>query len=354
MALTIVSGCPRSGTSLCMNILIKALGEKNVIGKKFPQQEKMDFLTKKQSDETNDEFKIRTYILNHLDIINEETSKIEHSKKMNPLGFWEDGRISVSGLKYNIQTKEIIKKLRKDKDKNFLAKIVSQGLMNSDPDLINKVIFMIRNPYEVAKSQEDLVINGKYLYNGKEIDLFENDKIHSPEMFINVTTQAARFFIENPEIQFEIVEYEDLLLNSKNTISTISNFIDTGDFSKCHNLIKPELYRSKTYDKEGEIWEESIKIYELFKEKKFQEILDLNKTAYDKVNKNWFCLRANAQTIDTHCKSCFNDKNFTNSIKEQAIKDDINWENLPCVYECGYRNKDIISVEESIKNNHWK
>jgi hypothetical protein len=352
--LTIVSGCPRSGTSLCMNILIKALGENNILGKKFPQEDNFNNLLSIQPNETKDEFNIRHYTLNHVGIIGEEKSKIEHAKKMNPMGFWEDGRISVSGLKFNNQTKPIIRKLRNNKYKNYYAKIVSQGLMNSDPELINKVIFMIRNPFEVAKSQEDLLMKGKYIYKGKEINLFENDKVHSPDIFIDVTTKAANFFIENPDLEFEIIEYEDLILKSKETISKISDFISEGDFSKGHELIKPELYRSKTYDKEGEIWEEAIKIYELFKEKKFQEIIDLEKKAYDKVKKNWFCLRANAQTIDAHCQACFNDKNFLISIREQATKDEVDWENLPCVYECGYRNKDIISVEESIKNNHWK
>jgi Sulfotransferase family len=352
MALNIVSGCPRSGTSLCMSILIQALGDKFLFGDKFPQEKQLEQLNK-QKTETEDEFKMRIYTMDKLGIIEEQKSRIEHSTKMNPMGFWEDGRISVSGVRYNQRTKDIIKELRENKDNNYLAKIVSQGLMDSDPDLIGKVIFMIRNPYEVAKSQEDLVINGKFSYKGKEIDLFENDKPHSPNMFINVTTRAARFFLENPDLEFEVVEYEDLILNAKETIKKISEFIDEGDFSKGHELIKPELYRSKTYDKKGEIWEEAVKIYELFKERKFQDIIDLEKKGYDKTTKYWFCLRANAQTIDAHCQACFNDGKFLTSIREQATKDNVDWGNLPCVYECGYRNKDIISVEESIKNNHW-
>ena len=40
----VVSGCPRSGTSLMMDLMRVAYGEKRLLGKKFPQDEQMEMM----------------------------------------------------------------------------------------------------------------------------------------------------------------------------------------------------------------------------------------------------------------------------------------------------------------------
>jgi hypothetical protein len=220
--LTIVSGCPRSGTSLCMNILRKSIKDINVLGKEFPQEDKLKSLLTKNKDESEEQFNLYKYSLEKSNIIEEQAKKLEQAKKMNPNGFWENGIFSVSGLIYNIQNRYLIKKIRNNKGDYFLAKIVSQGLLNTDPELIDYIIYMVRNPYEVAKSQEDLVRNSKIVYQGKHIDLFDDQvKVYSPQMFINVTYEAALFFEENKDLKTLIVDYEDFIKTPKNTLFKI-------------------------------------------------------------------------------------------------------------------------------------
>lgn len=357
MALTIVSGCPRSGTSVCMNVLLKALQNHIILGKKFPQEERYEKLINQGKDESKEQYDFRIYSLNRFGEIEKIEKSLEHAKKMNPNGFWEDGRISVSGIKYENRTRSLIKQIRRNKDKEYLAKIVSQGLLNSDPELLNKVIFMIRNPYEVAKSQEDLVRDGEFIINGEKVNIFENVKVYSPQMFINVTRQAANFFLENSEINYKIIQYENLIYNTEETLNELQDFLPEGNFELAKNVVDKKLYRSRKKENDNDLWTEAEKIYELFKQEKFKEIQNYFKqdTEIDKLNENWFCFRCHARTIQPHCESCFNDKNFRNSLRSQAEKDNIDWKNEPCSYECGFRkDKKLISVEESIKNNHWK
>jgi hypothetical protein len=90
--------------------------------------------------------------------------------------------------------------------------------------------------------------------------------------------------------------------------------------------------------------------------------LKLQKTHYlkfneiKKLNKNWICFRTNAQTNSTLCKNCMISKKFRESLKEQAEKDNIDWKNEPCSFECGYdvNKNEYLTIRESIEKNHWK
>jgi len=60
--LTVVSGCPRSGTSLMMDCLRTAFGDDRIIGNKFPQEERVNLGLDKHTEETDDEFAARRYV----------------------------------------------------------------------------------------------------------------------------------------------------------------------------------------------------------------------------------------------------------------------------------------------------
>ena len=56
---TIVSGCPRSGTSLTMLLISKIIGSHRIQGSKWPQEPS---LAAQGADETDKQYRLRTYI----------------------------------------------------------------------------------------------------------------------------------------------------------------------------------------------------------------------------------------------------------------------------------------------------
>ena len=127
-----------------MDCLRMAFGDERVIGEKFPQESRIAAGLAKHEEETDSEFEARQYIR---DLFNPNAQKdFTITKDMNPNGFWEC-RYSVQGIKWHMDMPKIDKQI---------CKIVSQGLINSNPNYIGKIIYMLRDPRQVAKSQERL------------------------------------------------------------------------------------------------------------------------------------------------------------------------------------------------------
>jgi len=216
---------------------------------------------------------------------------------------------------------------------------------------------MIRGPRDVAKSQERLKRDGKFITEcGEEIDIYKNQKIHTPEMFINVTAMAARWLRKNKDIPVLYVHFDDLIAKPVKTLKRITGFLGEGDFEKAAATIDPKLKRSEAEDVPNFLWGDADKIYELFCKKRFLAIDKYMKkdAAIRDYKKGWFCLRLRMMTVEAHCVACQNSRKFMWSLKKHANKNKIDWKNEPCAYECAYRPKGRIkSISASIKNNHW-
>lgn len=341
----VVSGCPRSGTSLMMGILREVFGDDRILGTKFPFEDKYIASLKKQKAETEKQYEYRLFTNN---ILNPNTSKeIETSKDMNPCGFWEC-EFTVNGIKWDIKNCDYI-----ENTKNKICKIVSQGLANSDPKYINKIIYMLRDPKSVAKSQERL--KRKLSINGE--DIYENNTVHTPLMFINVTVQAAKWLNKFKHIPVIFVKYDELLDNSHTVLKNIEEFLQDGDFSESHNIINQKLKRSKPEDIDNELWEDASIIYEAFCDKDFDFIekyisnpdININRQA-----RKWMCLRTKTKMVEKHCLECKSSSKFRNNLKSHAIDNKIDWLNMPCAFECAFDvDNDLISIDESISNNFW-
>ena len=166
----IISGCPRSGTSMMTNTVGELLADDGytIIGEQFPQERRYNNMaldTNEQRDgESDHRYKLRMFLTKRMQTNGRNTRNLErqesqrkkkseamtHVKKMNPHGFYEC-RYTVQGCYYHWGIEKIIEGKR-------IAKIVSQGLVHTDPAFLGekKIIMMTRNPREVAKSQEDL------------------------------------------------------------------------------------------------------------------------------------------------------------------------------------------------------
>ena len=62
---------------------------------------------------------------------------------------------------------------------------------------MDKLIFMVRNPRQVAKSQERLRRAQGLMSWQEEIDQPEGMKVHSPQMFIQVNYLAAKWLLKS-------------------------------------------------------------------------------------------------------------------------------------------------------------
>jgi len=346
----VVSGCPRSGTSLMMDCMRVVFGDNKIIGTKFPQETRL----KQRPQESDQEYAIRLYGLEKKDL--NQKDRISKSKDLNPNGFWEC-QYTVQGVRYSLAVEASMSTLEENGQKH-ICKIVSQGLANSDPKYINSIIYMLRNPKSVAKSQENLIRNTTMRDEwGKRFDLFEGKKVHTPQMFIRVTTAAAKWIIQNPDIPIIYVNYEDLLADPDSTLIGIGDFLGYGDFEKAVPIIDKKLYRSHPEEIENELWEDAFFVYEKFKNKQFTEIVEYmrdKKRATNRQASSWQCYRTGLRTVEAHCKACISDLRFRDSLKAHAIKSGIDWVNEPCAFECAHDLDNVhISIEESINNNSW-
>lgn len=351
----IVSGCPRSGTSLTMDIMREALGEDNIIGSKFPQEERFDLDKMEQGDEeSNARFGARKYMMQKM-----MPDRGDDFKDMNPNGFWEC-RYSVQGIKYQYPIKgELEDILENGKDR--VCKIVSQGLLASESRYIDKVVYLIRHPRNVAKSQERLKRGFDVEYGGEKHNIFEGLTIHTPEMYIEVTLQACRWFIENPDIPVIFVKFDDLQSNPNETIDKIAEFVGYGDFEASKKLVEPKLNRSKQEDIEHHLWEDAEYVYDQFLEGNYQEII--NEFAnnqfreFNRLRTRWRCTRINMPVNCMDCNKCKSNPTIVENYKLRAKSMGIDYLNEPCLYDCGFNvdsyPEDQLTVEESIANNTW-
>lgn len=352
----IISGCSRSGTSLTMDLLRTALGDDSIVGDKFPQEANIEKFMKRREEETDNEYEARIYEWKARNPYWEKD--LAESKDMNPNGFWEC-KYSVRGIfdpPSHIEPPEHQKELLVN-GKNKVCKIVSQGLANSDPKYIDKIVLLLRHPAEVAKSQERL----KRDYPARFQEGDTEFRVHTPQMFIRVTYALSKWLLKNPDIPILFVHHSDLVSKPQEAIDAIKDFVGLdGDWGEAVKRVEPKLYRSLPEERKEPIWEDAIFVWDKICDKKYQDIVDYfedtkKERATQRENKSWFCPRYGSQVNDNMCKMCRTNSVVRNNYKKTAESRNIDWEKEPCLYEVAYGPQDVvkISISESIKNNFW-
>lgn len=195
----IISGQPRSGTSLDMSIIqelgVSIAGEKEWEGK-TPKRD-------------------------------------ERSKYLNPEGFWELPGIVAHGINEN----------NIDRVDGDAVKIITAGLLRTDKKLINKVIFCARDPREIAVSSRKLV---------SQIEVAtKDDWKYVPEVmppdFKRYIQDVGRFLLS---VDFWdkilVVDYGDLITNPTQQVKRIANFLEVPFKQSAADLVQQKLYRSRT------------------------------------------------------------------------------------------------------------
>ncbi|RLC66197.1 MAG: hypothetical protein DRH97_06855 [Chloroflexi bacterium] len=349
MGLYVISGCPRSGTSLMMNCHRHALGEERLIGKAFSHK-----------DARKEDQKRPAHMVAWDDYLESLNPKPERDKEkhidMNPDGFWEDGRFSVRGLSYRRSTKKLLRQIQ-EAEESFFAKIVSQGLGKTDPTYVDKVVYMLRHPRAVAKSQERLGREKFTTEDGRKFEI-NDEVIHTPEMFINVTIIASRWFVENPEIPYIIVHFDDLIEKPEKEMERLRWFYQEGDFEGAGSLVNPKLRRSYPEEIENSLWAEAEMAYNLFTGHRFDEVLrffDDPKRLIHRESRNWPCVRYGGGANENQCTVCKSSSEFRASLITHADNEGIPWRERPCAFEVAFDvDKELVSIEESVAHNFWE
>lgn len=336
----IVTGCPRSGTSLMMDCLRIGLGENRIIGEKFPQDSHNINDRKKGANELDNHYEARIYSMNRILSLSDIEENIKYAKDMNPNGFWEC-RYTVNGIQWHlgINVKE-----------NDVCKIVSQGLFYSDPKYIDKIIYMIRHPRQVAKSQERL--RRMFFLSAKQ----ESEiKVHTPEMFIGSTAMAARWILENNSKPILPINFDNLISNPDFELNKVSEFLKEGDFS--NHPIDSGLKRSYPEEVENDLWVYAEEIYRLLCNLDWEGIVnyhDENIKYITKSKRTTFCTRINRTMFYNQCLNCQKSISLRKNLKSESERKGLNWRKEPCIFEClTTLEEPLKSIKESIENNSW-
>ena len=343
----LVSGCPRSGTSMMMRIMKTVFGEDRILGKEKPQQQ--------VPDNTSDLTPIQSYLKGKQDEKHPEQNK--RAQDMNPNGYFEM-QWSVRGVFYTPEMEDELKRIDTKEDQ-FICKIVSQGLARSDPRYVDKVIFMARDPRAVAKSQERLGRDNPMdpesapERDGKKV------LIRSVSMFNQVSVRAAQWLERHPDIPVLVVNYDELLDDPEMVLAEIETFLGEGDFKPALDMIDRSLRRSAPENIEGEETEFASDVFEEMLHGNWKGILDLIKKKIEDAKSNppatvrWACPRLGSVVAVEMCKMCKNHPLTTANLIKNANNKKIDWRNEPCPYETGIQGGVGITIEESIQNNHW-
>lgn len=370
--MTLISGVARSGTSLCTLILnnagFKVFGSKWLKKVDEPEPHENEFVEQ-----------CRKYTLDKDEPAEIRAHRENKQREMNRSGFWEDGRFSVIGLNRNIETRKLIYDIQTS-ERPPAGKIVSQGLANTDPSLIGQIIYTIRNPHKVAKSQEQLKRGPEYINSeGIPMDATLDIKIHTPETYIRATYQACKWIVANPQVPIYFYNYDDLIDDPITILTEMDTFLKKhiGEDMAKHdidivkaglNVIEPKSRRSEIEDIPNDLWGEAEFIYHKFNEgaagncEAFIEIIEymerVDEREIHKQARQWQCFRADLLVNEEICRQC----KSTPSVFIQGRIDSlrymfVEWDKEPCMAECGMSRNipeaDYMTIAESIENNFW-
>lgn len=351
----IVSGCPRSGTSLTMDIMRVALGDDAIVGHKFPQERRITRVRTKQPRENANEYEARMYLWDKRNPKWQE--ELAHAKNMNPNGFWEC-EYTVQGIKDTGRGGEHDAAELLATCKYKVCKIVSQGIPSSDTKYIDKIVMLLRHPREVAKSQEAL-------RRTMPADMLPSDtplKVHSPAMFNRVTYAFAKWRINHPDVPLLAVQHSALLANPVDQVERIRQFVQReGDWDAAAQVVTPKLKRSVPENRDGGLWDDAEKIWEMSEQQDWSGIVQYfedskEERATQRDGKSWLCTRWGGRVTDQMCVQCRNNATVRANFRKTATQRGIDWNDEPCMYEVAYGPQDVvkISIDESIRNNFWR
>lgn len=126
--------------------------------------------------------------------------------------------------------------------KGYAVKIISPILVRLIMPIPARIIYMKRDLQEVIQSQQKMVYQNNYL----DIPSLLSDRKQLLNTFKKHTQQTMNYIFRYSNLTVLEVNFAEIFLNSENIINSIDEFLD-GDLDKnrMKSVIKPELYRTK-------------------------------------------------------------------------------------------------------------
>ena len=241
--LIVVTGEPRSGTSLMMQTL-KHLGL-DIAGSDAPW--------KRHGDE----------------------KRVERAEYLNPKGFYEISGVVMRGFRDDSMARKFYGKA---------IKIITPGLFRTKLRHVDKIIFCLRDPREIALSQSKLVSGVTVFTEEGEKYAPELQKIE-PKRYIQSMGRFVFWQKTFPEFweKVIIINYKDMLQSPDETIFEIVDFIKPSTsldrYLKAVSEVDPSLYRSVDFEWETEDGELAQRIYEGMQKQDLSDV-ELDVSAY--------------------------------------------------------------------------
>jgi hypothetical protein len=330
-----------------MDLFRVALGEGRILAEKFPMDR--GYFTGQREGEPDGLYSAREYVQQKMRPEKGRAKRLERSRQLNPNGFFEM-EWSVRGISYSIARADILKSCKTAPVP--VAKVVSQGLANTDPQYITKIVYLIRNPRSVAKSQENL--RGKFPTGAEPERNGQRVKENSVNMFCNVNYSAAQWFIANPHAPHMVIEYDELIQNPNGVCADVGRFIGEGDWQTAAGRVDPKLKRSEPKANPEIDYTLADKIYSFVRAGNWPAVADAFEADRDKpidpAQATIVCTRLGRKVVPNECSMCKGHKQTTANYIQAAAKSGIDWAAEPCIRDVA---TGAATIKGSIEENHW-
>lgn len=126
--------------------------------------------------------------------------------------------------------------------KGYTVKIISPILIKLTIHFPAKIILMKRDLKEVIASQQKMAHEKEHLNSS----FFSCDKNQLILIFEKHIKQTIEFIRHNPNLKLLVINFSEIFSNSEFIIDSINEFLDENlDKNKMRSVIKPELYRNR-------------------------------------------------------------------------------------------------------------
>jgi hypothetical protein len=145
----------------------------------------------------------------------------DQNPKDNPDGAWEVYGTVMTGLTEPIEGEAI--------------KLMTAALINSNWDLIDKVIYCTRVPEEVIQSQMTMARRQDYDPMPQAINLYKSNANALYNVIVGVI----------PFVSVCLINYGAAIERPKETVDIIANFLEVAPTKKAYGVIDPDRYHHK-------------------------------------------------------------------------------------------------------------
>jgi hypothetical protein len=158
----------------------------------------------------------------------------------NPTGIWEVYGVPNNGITQDVLNGTVGRHVSKDSDEvthepitGDVIKLTTTGLVKSDPTLITKVVYCIRDPREIIVSQRGQIG-------------WDSDK----ERYNTYLVNMARLFDKIEPQEWEhiyVSDYADMMWSPGVEVNRLATFLGVEPTKAAIDVIDPSFYRSKKH-----------------------------------------------------------------------------------------------------------